>query len=99
MIDEKACDAVILTVPHFVHSEITIYALNNGVHVLCEKPAAVRASDVEDMIETAKSHKELTFGLMLNQRTNNIYSSLKEIISSGDLGEIRRSNMIINSWW
>ncbi len=99
MINAKACDAVIVTVPHFMHPEITIYALEHGVHVLCEKPAAVRASDVEDMVAAAERNPELTFGLMLNQRTNNIYSELKEMIDSGKLGEIRRSNWIINSWW
>ena len=99
MINSKSCDAVILTVPHFLHPEITVYALEHGVHVLCEKPAAVRASDVENMIAAAERHPELTFGMMLNQRTNNIFHTLKEMIDSGELGQIRRSNWIINSWW
>ncbi len=99
MIDAQICDAIIVTVPHFLHAEITIYGLEHGVHVLCEKPAAVRASDVEAMIEAANRNPELAFGLMLNQRTNTIYSSIKELIDSGKIGDIRRSNWIINSWW
>ncbi len=51
------------------------------------------------MIAASERHPELTFGLMLNQRTNQIYSKLKEKIESGELGQIRRSNWIVNSWW
>ena len=36
---------------------------------------------------------------MFNQRTNKLYQKVKEIVASGELGEIRRSNWIINSWW
>lgn len=99
LIDQKACDAIILTVPHFLHPEITLYALEHGMHVLCEKPAAVRASDVEKMIAASKRHPDLTFALMLNQRLNPIYQKIKQMIGSGELGEIRRSSWIINTWW
>ena len=36
---------------------------------------------------------------MFNQRTSSLYRRLKEIISSGEMGNIRRTNWIINSWW
>lgn len=36
---------------------------------------------------------------MFNQRTNKLYQKIKEIVASGELGEIRRSNWIINTWW
>ena len=50
MIDSNLCDTIVITVPHYLHHEVAIYALNAGKHVLCEKPADVRASDVEKMI-------------------------------------------------
>ena len=92
-------DAVITTVPHYLHHEVAIFALEHGKHVLVEKPAGVAASDVEKMIACAKKHPELTFGIMFNQRTNPLYIKIRELIQSGELGEIRRSNWIINSWW
>ena len=36
---------------------------------------------------------------MFNQRTNKLYQKIKEIVASGELGEIRRSQWMINSWW
>lgn len=98
MIDSGLVDAVILTVPHFRHHEIAIYALNAGVHVLCEKPAGVRASDVQQMLQAAgKSTARL--GMFLQQRTIPLFKTIKHIVDSGELGQLRRSNWIINTYW
>lgn len=96
MVDSGVCDAVIITVPHYQHHEIACYALRHGVHVLCEKPAGVRASDVRKMLDARGS---CTLGMILNQRTNPLFRQLLKIIRSGELGSLRRSNWIINSWW
>ena len=40
MIDSGDVDAIITTVPHYLHPEMATYALNNNIHVLNEKPAA-----------------------------------------------------------
>lgn len=99
MIDKDACDAVIITVPHYLHHEVAVYALQKGKHVLCEKPADIRATDVQKMIDAQKSHPDLALGLIYNQRVNPLFVKVKQLISSGELGSIRRSNWIINSWW
>ncbi len=99
MIDSGAVDAVVTTVPHYFHPEMAIYAMSKGVHVMVEKPAGVYAKDVRRMNEFATRHPEITFAIMFNQRTNKLYQQLKRIIGSGELGEIRRTNWIINSWW
>lgn len=99
MIDSDACDAVIITVPHPHHHDPAIYALNAGKHVLCEKPMCVRASDARKIYEAAQAHPEAVLGMVFNQRTNPMYQKIKELVSSGELGEIRRSNWIINDWW
>lgn len=96
MIGSGLCDAVIITVPHYLHHEVAVYALEQGLHVLCEKPAGVRASDVRKML-AAQNGKAL--GMILNQRTNPLFRRLKELVDSGELGSLRRSNWICNSWW
>ena len=90
---------MVTTVPHYLHTEIAIYCLEHGVHVLVEKPASVAAKHVREMNECAARHPELTFGIMFNQRTNPLYIKVRELIQSGELGEIRRSNWIVNNWW
>ncbi len=92
------CDAVIPTVPHFQHHEIAIAAMEAGLHVLSEKPAAIRAWDARAMADAAARTGKI-LGLFYNQRTNSLYRRLKEILDSGELGNIRRSVWIINSWW
>ena len=109
MIDSGLCDAIVITVPHYLHHEVTIYALEAGLHVLCEKPADVRASDVEKMIATrdtanasralAGEASPLALATLFNQRTNPLFRRLKTLIWTGELGEMRRVNWICNNWW
>ena len=100
MIDSGLCDAIVITVPHFLHHDVTIYALEAGLHVLCEKPADVRASDVKKMLSAQKNaSKPLVLATLFNQRTNPIFRRLKEYISSGEFGQMRRVNWICNNWW
>ena len=99
MLSSGLIDAVIISVPHYDHPRYAIEAMNNGVHVMCEKPAGVYTIQVREMIETANKHPELKFGMMFNQRTNCLYRKMKEIIDSGELGELKRSTWIITNWY
>lgn len=99
MVNSGDVDAVITTVPHYLHTEIAIYCLERGMNVLVEKPAGVYGKAVREMNECAAAHPEVNFGIMFNQRTNKLYQQVKELVESGELGQIRRSNWIINSWW
>ena len=92
-------DAVITTVPHYLHHEMAIFCMEHGVHVLVEKPAGVRAKDVIAMNKCAEEHPKVTYGIMFNQRTHKLWQRLKEIVASGEMGEIRRSIWINNNWW
>ena len=92
------CDAVMIAVPHYQHPELTIAALERGLHVLCEKPVAVYTAQVHPVIEAAKKSGK-TFALMFNQRTNCIYRRLKEIIDSGEMGRIKRMAWTITDWY
>ena len=54
LIASGTCDAVLIAVPHFQHEPLTVAALEAGLDVLCEKPAAVQADRAERMIRTAE---------------------------------------------
>ncbi|MFC0331966.1 Gfo/Idh/MocA family protein [Paenibacillus sepulcri] len=98
MIDSGLVDAVIVATPHYDHPSEAIKAFGKGMHVLIEKPAGVYVKQVREMNETAaKSGKK--FGIVYNQRMNPLYQKLRELISSGELGEIRRTNWIITNWY
>ena len=98
LMDSGEVDAVVICVPHYFHPPLVIESLKKGLHVVSEKPAGVYEKQVREMNEfAAKSDK--TFALMFNQRTNCVYRKIKEIVSSGKYGEMRRVNWIITDWY
>ena len=99
LIRSGLCDAVLVATPHYQHPELTVAALDAGLHVLCEKPAGVYSLQVRDMIAAADRHPELTFAMMFNQRTNCVYRKIKELLDTGALGQLKRVNWIVTDWY
>lgn len=54
---------------------------------------------VIEMNAEAEKHPEVVFGMMFNQRTNCIYRKMRELVQSGEYGNIRRTNWIITDWY
>ena len=98
MLRSGLCDAVVVAVPPYDHQSLVCQALDAGLHVICEKPAGVYTKQVKEMNATAERSDKL-FGMMFNQRSNPIYRKMKEMVSDGDLGEIKRVNWIITNWY
>ena len=94
----QAIDAVIIATPHYDHPGLAIRGFEAKLHVLTEKPAGVYTKQVRLMNEAAKASGKV-FGIMYNQRTNPLYQKLKDLIESGELGAIRRTNWIITDWY
>jgi predicted dehydrogenase len=99
MLDSGDVDAIVTCVPHYLHPEMGIAALRRGVHALVEKPAGVYTKQVKELNAFAATKPELTFAIMFNQRNNPLYQKIKEIVDNGDIGQIRRTNWIITTWW
>ncbi len=99
MLESGDVDAVVTTVPHYLHPEMGIEALKRDIHVLGEKPAGVYTKQVKELNDFAVTKPELTFAIMFNQRTNELYQKVKEIVDNGEIGNIRRTNWMITTWW
>ncbi len=98
LIDEADVDAVLVAVPHYQHPELCIRALKKGLHVICEKPAGVYTKQVKEMMAAAKEAKGL-FTMMFNQRTDCVYRKMRELVVGGEIGEIKRINWLMTSWY
>ncbi len=98
MLDSGLIDAVLVEVPHYQHPEMVMECLKRGIHVICEKPAGVYAKQVREMNEFAKEHNAL-FGMMFNQRMNPLYQKMREMVQSGEVGELMRVNWVITDWY
>lgn len=99
MLDSGLIDACIVATPHYDHPKYVIECISRGIHVMSEKPAGVYTKQVREMMAVADQHPEVVFGMMFNQRTNCVYRKLRELVQSGDYGEIRRTNWIITTWY
>ncbi len=99
MMDAGVVDAVIVSTPHYLHPPLTIAAFERNLHVVCEKPAGVAVSAVQKMINAHEKHPELVFSVMFNQRTNPLFMRAKEIVGSGEIGDLKRVNWIITNWY
>ncbi|MCI5729231.1 MAG: Gfo/Idh/MocA family oxidoreductase [Clostridia bacterium] len=98
LIESGVCEAVEIATPHYQHPELSILAMDKGLHVMCEKPAGVYTKQVRRMNEKAAA-SSVVFGMMFNQRTNCVYRKMHELVQSGTLGAIKRVNWIITDWY
>ena len=96
--NEADIEAVLIAAPHYDHPTLAEQAFRKGFHVLIEKPAGVYTKNVQSMNEAAAESGKV-FSIMYNQRTNPLYQKLRQLIQSGELGEIKRTNWIITDWY
>ena len=89
MAKSDVIDMAYIALPHPFHRDVTKLFLENGKHVICEKPFSVNAGEAEDMVACAKKN-----GLFLMEamwtRFFPLSVSLKKAIESGEFGTILR---------
>jgi len=96
---ESGCiDAVLIASPHRAHVAQAKEAFAHGMHVLLEKPTGVFTREVRELNAAAQASAK-AFGAMFNQRTNPVYRKMKQLVASGEFGEIRRVSVIITDWF
>ncbi|TNJ42443.1 Gfo/Idh/MocA family oxidoreductase [Tamlana fucoidanivorans] len=59
LVKDKTIDAVYIATPHALHKENTLLCLEHGIAVLCEKPFAMNATEVSEMLAVAKEKNVL----------------------------------------
>ena len=99
MIRSGSIDAVLVATPHYQHTSLGICAIENGIHLMVEKPISAHKADAERLIEVSAQHPNVVFGGMFQLRTEPRYLKLKKLIADGDLGDIVRINWIITDWF
>ncbi|MBU6401730.1 MAG: Gfo/Idh/MocA family oxidoreductase, partial [Verrucomicrobia bacterium] len=99
LIRSGAVDAIIIATPHYQHTTVGIDALQNGLHVLVEKPLSVHKADCERLIAAHQQRQDLVFAAMFQLRTDGKYKKIRQLVSNGELGEMVRVNWIITDWF
>jgi len=81
-------DAVYITSPHYTHNDYIRRCLENGKHVLCEKPLVLSAQEAEELYRLAEEK-----GLVLKEAIKTAYcpgfAHLITVVKSGVIGSIK----------
>lgn len=87
MIEKENIDVVTIATESGYHAEIAMYAMNQGMNVLIEKPMALSIDDANKMIETAeKNHVKLC--VCHQNRFNKPIQKLRKALESGKFGKL-----------
>lgn len=87
LIKSGLIDLAIVIVPHVYHAEVARPFIEAGINVITEKPFTVKVSDADALINLAKS-KGVMLSVYHNRHWDPDILSLKEIVSSGAVGEL-----------
>ncbi|HEV2464749.1 MAG TPA: Gfo/Idh/MocA family oxidoreductase [Acidobacteriaceae bacterium] len=79
-------DAVFVVSPDALHLEDVLTAVRHGKHVLCEKPLAMNAGQVEQML-SATERAGVKFGVAQNMRYNRTLALMRQWIAEGRIGK------------
>jgi len=96
MMCRESLDMVDICLPTPFHRDMAIMAAGKGIHVLCEKPMALKVHEALDMIDAAKKSGVL---LMIAHclRFSREYNFLKECIENGKYGKLLSLNLFRHS--
>jgi len=88
LFEDSQVDAVYIANPHAFHFDSVMQALQNGKHILCEKPAGCSMDQLSQMINLAKE-KNLFFMEAMWTAFNPCIAQIKKEIAQGAIGEIK----------
>jgi predicted dehydrogenase len=87
LVNAKDIDAIAIATPVVSHYELAKRALENGKHVLVEKPLCANVKEAEGLIEIAQSHGKIVMVDHTFLYTGSVRKA-KELISKGGIGEL-----------
>lgn len=85
---DEEIDIIYISSPHSLHYEHAKTCLNNGKHVLCEKPFTVNAGQAKELIALAREKNLFIMEAMWTRFVPSI-QKIQDIIESGKIGEVR----------
>jgi predicted dehydrogenase len=87
LLDDDTLDAVVIATPVPTHYSLAKQALEAGKHVFVEKPPAMRAAEMDELVELAEAAgRVLMPGHLLLYHPG--VRKLKQLIDRGELGEV-----------
>ena len=104
MLKNTDIDCVVNVLPHNLHYEVSMAAMNAGKGVVLEKPMCFTTREATEMIELAKK-KDVLLTVFHNRRHDGDYMAIKEFIAQGMIGDVFRVEAFMGGygrpgkWW
>ncbi|KAB8237567.1 hypothetical protein BDV23DRAFT_150029 [Aspergillus alliaceus] len=87
LVKDEGVDVVIITTAPESHFELTKLALENGKHVVCEKPFTPTTREADELVALAKKQNKL-LAVYQNRRWDADFVTASKLVKSGALGRI-----------
>jgi predicted dehydrogenase len=98
MLKTEALDAVFISSPHSLHYEQARLALQQGLHVLVEKPLTISSKDTKALIGLSNKQKRfLQVSYQRNYYPQHVYA--RELVQKGAIGELRGVVSYVTQNW
>lgn len=81
-------DAFFVCLPNDIAPEVTISALEKGLHVFCEKPPGRSVEDIQNVIKAEKNNSKLKLKYGFNHRYHGSVVEALKLLEKGALGRV-----------
>jgi len=88
ILEDTRVEALLISTPTFTHEKYTQEGLENGKHILCEKPLAEKLESVKKLVDLAQA-KSLKLIVAFNRRYDPSFRRIHDQVMRGDVGQVR----------
>lgn len=92
ILNDTEVDLVLITTRHNSHAKMTLDCLNAGKSVFVEKPLCLQQSELDEIINTYNSHKDLTLTVGFNRRFSPYAVKMKQLLGNTPMNIIATMN-------
>lgn len=87
LFEDSEVEIIYIATPHNSHAELSIKALENGKHVICEKPMSLSYNDAERMIKASKKNNRFFMEAFWTRFIPSIQDILQKV-NNGIIGDV-----------
>jgi len=88
LLEDPSIEVVHVCTPNHLHYEVVLAAIQNGKHVICDKPLALTSVEAREMRDRARAANVVN-AVTFNYRFNPLVQQARAMIARGDIGKVR----------
>ena len=89
MLDKSKADMVVVCGPFERHAEMCVDAIERGIHVLTEKPAALTLGELDRLRDAVARHPDVHLAGMMFSRYDPGFYTARKLIDNDAIGRVR----------